>query len=49
VQSNAGVAAQSMKKAAEMALAEFKQPNVQLLVKDDAANPQTDRRAAGRG
>src|SRR4051812_15101650 len=37
-QGNAGVAAQSMKNAAEMALAEFKQPNVQLLVKDDAGN-----------
>ena len=32
---NAGVAAQSMKNAAEMALAEFQNPNVQLLVKDD--------------
>src|SRR3954469_14895860 len=37
---NAGVAAQSMKNAAEMALAEFQSPNVQLLVKDDAGNPQ---------
>jgi ABC-type branched-subunit amino acid transport system substrate-binding protein len=32
---NAGIAAQSMKNAAEMALAEFNSPNVQLLVKDD--------------
>jgi ABC-type branched-subunit amino acid transport system substrate-binding protein len=32
---NAGLAAQSMKNAAEMALAEFNSPNVQLLVKDD--------------
>jgi ABC-type branched-subunit amino acid transport system substrate-binding protein len=45
-QGNAGVAAQSMKNAAEMALAEFKQPNVQLLVKDDAGNPQTAQTAA---
>ncbi len=35
-QGNAGVVAQSMKNAAEMALAEFQNPNVQLLVKDDA-------------
>jgi ABC-type branched-subunit amino acid transport system substrate-binding protein len=45
-QGNAGVAAQSMKNAAEMALAEFKQPNVQLLVKDDGGNPQTAQAAA---
>jgi branched-chain amino acid transport system substrate-binding protein len=32
---NAGVAAQSMKNAAEMALAEFNNPNVALLFKDD--------------
>src|ERR1700730_18581544 len=31
---NAGVAAQSMKNAAEMALAEFQNPNIQLLIKD---------------
>ena len=37
---NAGVAAQSMKNAAEMALAEFQNPNVQLLIKDDGATPQ---------
>lgn len=37
---NAGVAAQSMKNAAEMALAEFQAPNIQLLVKDDAGTPQ---------
>jgi ABC-type branched-subunit amino acid transport system substrate-binding protein len=37
---NAGVAAQSMKSAAEMALAEFQNPNIQLLIKDDAASPQ---------
>jgi ABC-type branched-subunit amino acid transport system substrate-binding protein len=45
-QGNGGVAAQSMKNAAEMALAEFKQPNVQLVVKDDAGNPQTAQAAA---
>ena len=37
---NAAVAAQSMKNAAEMALAEFKSPNIQLLVKDDGGTPQ---------
>jgi ABC-type branched-subunit amino acid transport system substrate-binding protein len=39
-QGNAGIAAQSMKNAAEMALAEFKEPNIQLLVKDDGGTPQ---------
>jgi ABC-type branched-subunit amino acid transport system substrate-binding protein len=39
-QGNAGVAAQSMKNAAELALAEFKSPNIQLLVKDDGGTPQ---------
>ncbi|MDB5640263.1 MAG: penicillin-binding protein activator [Bradyrhizobium sp.] len=42
---NAGVAAQSMKNAAEMALAEFQNPNIQLLIKDDGGNPQ----GAGQG
>ncbi len=37
---NAGVAAQSMKNAADLALAEFKNPNIQLLVKDDGGTPQ---------
>src|SRR6201747_925547 len=37
---NAGVAALSMKNAAEMALAEFQNPNIQLLIKDDAGSPQ---------
>jgi ABC-type branched-subunit amino acid transport system substrate-binding protein len=37
---NAGIAATSMKNAAEMALADFKEPNVQLLVKDDGGTPQ---------
>lgn len=43
---NAGVAAASMKNAAEMALAEFKNPDIQLLVKDDTGNPQTAQAAA---
>ena len=43
---NAGVAAQSMKNAAEMALAEFQNPNIQLLVKDDAGSPQGASAAA---
>ena len=37
---NAGVAAQSMKNAAEMALAEFQNPNIQLLIKDDNGTAQ---------
>jgi len=43
---NAGIAAVSMKNAAELALAEFKEPNVQLLVKDDAGTPQGAQAAA---
>jgi ABC-type branched-subunit amino acid transport system substrate-binding protein len=43
---NAGVAAQSMKNAAEMALMEFLNPNLQLLVKDDAGSPQGAQQAA---
>ena len=43
---NAGAAAQSMKNAAQMALDEFKNPNIQLLVKDDAGNPQTAQASA---
>jgi ABC-type branched-subunit amino acid transport system substrate-binding protein len=35
---NAGTVAQSMKNAAEMALAEFNNPNIQLLVKDDGGS-----------
>jgi ABC-type branched-subunit amino acid transport system substrate-binding protein len=42
---NAGVAAQSMKNAAEMALAEFQNPNIQLLIKDDGGSQQ----GAGQG
>jgi ABC-type branched-subunit amino acid transport system substrate-binding protein len=43
---NAGVAAQSMKNASEMALAEFLNPNLQLLVKDDAGSAQGAQQAA---
>jgi ABC-type branched-subunit amino acid transport system substrate-binding protein len=43
---NAGIAAQSMKNAAEMALAEFKEPNIQLLVKDDGGTAQGAQAAA---
>src|SRR5581483_5867545 len=45
-QGNAGVAAQSMKNAAEMAIAEFKNPDIQLLVKDDGGTPQGAQQAA---
>ena len=45
---NAGVAALSMKNAAEMAFAEFRNPNIQLLFKDDAGSPQARRRAPSR-
>lgn len=45
-QGNAGLAAQSMKNAADMALAEFKVSNVQLLLKDDGGSPQSARNAA---
>ncbi len=38
---NAGVAAQSMKNAAELALSEFNAPNIQLLVKDDGGSAPT--------
>jgi hypothetical protein len=37
---NAGLAGQSMKNAAELALAEFQNPNIQLLIKDDGGSPQ---------
>ena len=43
---NAGLAAQSMRNAAEMALAEFSNPNIQLLVKDDGGNAQGAQAAA---
>ncbi len=45
---NAGVAGQAMRNAAEMALAEFKSPNVQLLVKDDGGSPRRRGRARNR-
>jgi ABC-type branched-subunit amino acid transport system substrate-binding protein len=43
---NAGLAAQSMKNAAEMAYAEFQNPNIQLLVKDDAGSAAGAQQAA---
>lgn len=43
---NAGVAAQSMRNAAELALVEFQNPNIQLLVKDDGSSPQGAQSAA---
>ncbi|MDE2377265.1 penicillin-binding protein activator [Bradyrhizobium sp.] len=43
---NAGLAAQSMRNAAEMALAEFQNPNIQLLIKDDNATPQGAQQGA---
>ena len=43
---NAGVAAQSMRNAAELALAEFNSPDIQLLVKDDAGAAATAQVAA---
>jgi branched-chain amino acid transport system substrate-binding protein len=43
---NAGVAGQSMRNAAEMAIAEFNAPNLQLLVKDDGGTAEAARLAA---
>jgi ABC-type branched-subunit amino acid transport system substrate-binding protein len=43
---NAGLAARSMKNAAEMALAEFKNPDIQLLLKDSAGTTQGAQAAA---
>src|SRR5712672_558458 len=43
---NAGLAGQSMRNAAELALAEFNTPNIQLLVKDDAGTAQGAQQAA---
>src|SRR5246127_3210328 len=43
---NAAVAAQSMRNAAEMALAEFNNPDLQLLVKDDAGSVPDAQQAA---
>lgn len=43
---NGAASGQSMKNAAEMALAEFNNPNVQLIVKDDGGSPQGAAMAA---
>jgi ABC-type branched-subunit amino acid transport system substrate-binding protein len=43
---NAGVAAQSMRNASEMALSEFLNPNLQLLIKDDGGSPQGAQQVA---
>jgi branched-chain amino acid transport system substrate-binding protein len=43
---NAGLAGQAMRNAAELALAEFNNPNVQLLVKDDGGTAQGAQQAA---
>ncbi len=43
---NAGLAAQSMRNAAELALAEFNNPNIQLIVKDDGGSAQGAQAAA---
>src|SRR5205814_10042900 len=43
---NAGVAAQSMRNGAELALAEFNNPNIQLLVKDDGGSASGAQQAA---
>jgi branched-chain amino acid transport system substrate-binding protein len=45
---NAGTVAQSMKNAAEMALAEFNNPNIQLLVKDDGGSSGGAQAAASQ-
>lgn len=47
-QGNAAAVAQSMKNAAEMALAEFNSPNVQLLVKDDSGTASGAQTAAAQ-
>ena len=43
---NAGLAGMSMRNAAEMAIAEFNNPNIQLLVKDDGGTAQAAQLAA---
>jgi branched-chain amino acid transport system substrate-binding protein len=43
---NAALAGQAMRNAAEMALADFSSPNIQLLVEDDAGNADMARNAA---
>lgn len=45
-QGNAGAAALSMRNAAELALAEFGNPNIQLIVKDDGGNAHGAQQAA---
>jgi branched-chain amino acid transport system substrate-binding protein len=45
-QGNAGTTAQSMRNAAEMALAEFNNPDIQLLVKDDGGTAPGAQQAA---
>jgi ABC-type branched-subunit amino acid transport system substrate-binding protein len=45
-QGNAGATALSMRNAAEMALAEFNNPDIQLLVKDDGGTPSGAQAAA---
>ncbi len=46
--SNAGLAGQAMRNAAEMALAEFNSPNIQLLVKDDGGTAEGARQGVQR-
>jgi branched-chain amino acid transport system substrate-binding protein len=43
---NAGVAGQAMRNAAEMAVTEFNNPNIQLLVKDDGGTAEAARTGA---
>jgi hypothetical protein len=43
---NAGVAGQAMRNAADMAIAEFNNPNIQLLVKDDGGTAEAARLGA---
>jgi ABC-type branched-subunit amino acid transport system substrate-binding protein len=43
---NAGAAAVSMRNAAEMALAEFNNPDIQILVRDDGGSSQSAQQAA---
>lgn len=43
---NAGVAGQAMRNAAELAVAEFNAPNIQILVKDDGGTPDAAQAGA---
>jgi branched-chain amino acid transport system substrate-binding protein len=43
---NAGIAGQAMRNAADMAIAEFNNPNIQLLVKDDGGTAEAARLGA---